>query len=81
MVIEKQEIQKEYFIIFIDKSNDISHIAKYIPLKSPDIVKKRMLELHEKEKKIAKVLTKLSEENLIEIVVEPSSRFFIVREK
>ena len=78
MEIEKQDIQKENFIIFMDPK-DIVHVAKYIPLKSITEIKEKITKIQLKEKKVDKIITELVKNGDITIVVEPSSRFLIVR--
>lgn len=78
MEIEKQDTQKENFIIFMN-NGEISHVTKYISLKPVREVKELIAKIKEKEKKIDKIISKLVEDGAITIVVEPSSRFLIMR--
>lgn len=78
MEIEKQDIQKENFIIFMDEK-EIIHIAKYVSIKPINEVKAEIYKIQAKEKKVDKIISKLVESGAITIVVEPSSRFLTVR--
>lgn len=78
MEIEKQDIQKENFIIFMDEK-EIIHITKYVSIKPINEVKAEISKIQAKEKKVDKIISKLVESGAITIVVEPSSRFLTVR--
>lgn len=78
MEIEKQDIQKENFIIFMD-DKEIIHITKYISMRPINEIKTEIAKIQAKEKKVDKIIAKLVESKIITIVIEPSSRFLTVR--
>jgi hypothetical protein len=78
MEIEKQDVQKENFIIFMD-DKEIVHITKYISIKPINEIKAEISKIQSKEKKVDKIISKLVESRSITVVVEPSSRFLTVR--
>ena len=77
MAITKDEIQKEYFILFMDKEK-LEYICKYKPLVSvdliKDLIKKNESKIFDGEDAVKILLKK----NYIEVMEEPSARFLVV---
>lgn len=77
MAITKDEIQKEYFILFMDKT-DLEYICKYKPLVSIDFIKDFIKKNESKIFDGEDAVKILLEKNYIEVLEEPSARFLVV---